>query len=70
MNIEQLINTKSKEEVAFIMYSGCIKCHSFQEDKYGAWKCVLDWEESQCRSYYEILLQTELDKGNYGYKGL
>ena len=68
MNIEQLISTKSKEEVAFIMYSDCIHCHSFQEDKYGAWKCISNWDENQCRSCYEILLKTELDKYNYGNK--
>lgn len=68
MNIEQLISTKSKEEVAFIMYSDCIHCHSFQEDKYGAWKCISNWDENQCRSHYEILLKTELDKYNYGNK--
>ena len=68
MNIEQLISTKSKEEVAFIMYSDCIHCHSFQEDKYGAWKCISEWEEPQCRLYYETLLQIELDRGNYGNK--
>lgn len=68
MNVEQLIGTKSKEEVAFIMYSDCIHCSSFREDKYGAWKCILPWDEIQCRSYFNILLETKLDKYNYENK--
>ena len=65
MNIEQLLNTKSKAEAAFMMYSNCIKCNHFCEDKYGAWKCESAWHENQCRLEYKKLLSQVLDKNFY-----
>jgi len=65
MNVEQLINTKSKQEAAFIMYSKCINCHYFCEDTHGAWKCISSWNENYCRNIWDNYLKLILDKNNY-----
>lgn len=70
MNIEQLLDTKSKAEAAFIIFSNCIKCNHFSEDKYGAWKCESAWHENQCRLEYEKLLSQVLDKNFYQDNGI
>jgi len=65
MNIEQLIDSKSKQEVAFMIYSQCIFCHHFCEDQYGSWKCESSWNEEWCRKDYENFLVKILDKNTY-----
>lgn len=65
MNVEQLINTKSKQEASFIMYNKCYYCHDFCQDKYKAWKCSNPYAENYCRNMYESFLQKELDKNEY-----
>lgn len=68
MNIEQLLNSKSKEEAVFITYSKCVSCHNFYEDEYGSWKCGDPWNEGYCRRTWEDYLKLILDKNNYGNK--
>lgn len=67
MTIEQLFQTKSKEEVGFIMFqtdikNNCIYCSHFCEDEYKAWKCNSPWKEEVCRNEWEYFINHELDK--------
>lgn len=67
MNIEQLLQTKSKEEVAFILYTEknnnfklcCLNCQFFQQDKYKVWECSSLFE-NECRQEYYNWLKTEV----------
>lgn len=65
MNIEQLIDSKSKQEIAFIMYNKCFCCHHFYENKYGNWNCESSWHEEYCRKNWDNYLKMILDKNNY-----
>ena len=62
MNIEQLIDTKSKNEIAFIMHNNCILCNHFYEDNYGSWKCDSFIHEETCRKNWDNYLKFILKK--------
>lgn len=69
MKIEQLLQSKSKEEIAFILYSGknttykmnCLECPFFREDKHKVLKCY-GLIEDACREEYYNWLQSEYEK--------
>jgi hypothetical protein len=62
MTIEQLITTKSKEEIAFIIYNKCYYCRShFCKDEYGTYKCEDPNTEKYCRQMFEEFLQKKLE---------
>lgn len=66
MKIEQLIESKSKEEVAFIMYAHfykipCLSCLCFEKDNYGTYKCCRPKLEDSCREEFHKWLQSEIE---------
>lgn len=66
MKIEQLIESKSKEEVAFIMYAHfhkvpCLSCPCFEKDDYGTYKCCRPKLEDSCREEFHKWLQSEIE---------
>jgi len=72
MKIEQLIQSKSKEEIAFIMYAHpfyssqvnkvpCLSCPCFEKDDYGTYKCCRPKLEDSCREEFHKWLQSEIE---------
>ena len=69
MKIEQLLQSKSKEEIAFILYSGkdttykinCLECPFYRRDRYNVLKCY-GLIEPACRKEYYNWLQSEYEK--------
>lgn len=70
MKIEQFLQTKSKEEIAFILYGyngksykiPCIECSFFKKDKFGIYKCTSFLNE-QCRKEYTEWADKEMING-------
>lgn len=66
MKIEQLLQSKSKEEIAFLLYTGkntvykinCLECPFFIKDKHNVWKCFSLIEDA-CREEYYKWLESE-----------
>ena len=68
MTIEEMLQTKSKEEAAYIMFetdvkSNCLYCSHFCEDEYKVWHCNSPWHEQVCRNEWKFFISHELDKG-------
>lgn len=68
MNIEQFLQSKSKEEIAFIFWDGgnykkcnCMFCNFFEKDEYGILKCRSLFQEG-CRKEYYNWLNKEIKK--------
>lgn len=62
MNIEQFLQSKSKEEIAFIFYDkgnykkcNCIYCKFFEEDEHKNWKCRSLFQEGCRQEFYKWL---------------
>ena len=59
MKIEQYLQSKSKEEIAFILYAGnkrgykisCLECPFLQMDKYNILRCC-SFVENRCREEF------------------
>lgn len=76
MTVEQLLNSKSKEEAAFLLYEerskvSCLKCRFFRENEYGVWQCGDKWQKHVCRGLWEKFLansvQEEIEKEKQDY---
>lgn len=67
MKIENFLQTKSKEEVGFILYNNtgigykinCLDCNFFKKNKNGFYKCS-SLLESACRQEYYDLIKQEM----------
>ena len=70
MKIEQLLQSKSKEEIAFILYQGnngykicCINCDFYKADKHNVHKCNSLFE-IKCREEYYNWLKSNIENKN------
>lgn len=62
MNVEQLLDSKSKHEVAFMMFEddlklNCLQCPFLQEDEYRVWNCKSINHREVCEKEWENFLQ-------------
>ena len=65
MKLEQFLQSKSKEEIAFILYNGtnykisCLQCQFYKKDNFGIFKCYSLFE-NQCRKEFYNWTEVEI----------